>query len=160
MSDLTSDEGPLSGARILIVEDDPIQAIDIHDALSRSGAAEVASAANLEEAAQMLGSGTFDAAILDLRIGERNATTFARHLIQQEIPFLIHTGYPDSAFFNLNWPGCKLLAKPADMGTLVTMAADLLTWRRNRREANASTSAVSSGKPDATLCAAPPCAHL
>lgn len=127
---MTSSE-PLAGARILIVEDDAVQALDLAASLAEAGAAIVGPVASLSEASDLALETACDAAILDLRLRDRNASALARQLLQQGIPFIVYTGYPDSAFFRSDWPGYELVTKPADLQHLLRRVAALIAWKRN-----------------------------
>lgn len=122
---------PLTGARILVVEDDAVQALDLAASLADAGAAIIGPVASLSEASDLALGSACDAAILDLRLRDRNATALARQLLQQGIPFIVYTGYPDSAFFKSDWPGYELVTKPADLKQLMRRMAALIAWKRN-----------------------------
>ena len=120
----------LAGARILVVEDDAVQALDLAASLAEAGASIIGPVASLSEASTLAAEAACDAAILDLRLQDRNATALARQLLQREIPFIIYTGYPDSAFFTSCWPGHEMVTKPAEMKYLIRRVAALLLWKR------------------------------
>jgi DNA-binding response OmpR family regulator len=122
---------PLAGARILVVEDDAVQALDLAASLAEAGAAIIGPVASLAEASDLALRNACDAAILDLRLQDRNATALARQLLQQGVPFIIYTGYPDSAFFLSDWPGYDLVTKPTDPQQLIRRVAALIAWKRN-----------------------------
>lgn len=119
----------LAGRRILVLEDDPMQALDLSASLAEAGASVLGPVATLDEAGQLVSAGDCDAAILDLRLRDRNATALARRLLTERIPFIVYTGYPDSAFFRSDWPGHELVTKPADIGELIGKIAALIAWR-------------------------------
>ena len=116
--------------RILVVEDDAMQALDLAASLSEYGAAVLGPVASLSEASDLASESGCDAAILDLRLQDRNASALARQLLERGIPFIIYTGYPDSAFFRSEWPGYELVAKPADLKYLIGRVAALIAWKR------------------------------
>lgn len=122
---------PLAGTRILVVEDDALQALDLAASLAEAGAAIIGPVASLNEASDLVLENTCDAAILDLRLRDRNATALARQLLQQGVPFIVYTGYPDSAFFKSDWPGYELVTKPADLKHLMRRVAALIAWKRS-----------------------------
>jgi DNA-binding NtrC family response regulator len=121
----------LAGAQILVVEDDAVQALDLAASLAEAGAAVIGPVASLSEASDLAAETACDAAILDLRLRDRNATALARQLLGQGVPFIVYTGYPDSAFFQSDWPGYEIVAKPADSGYLIGRIAALIAWKRN-----------------------------
>jgi len=122
---------PLAGARILVVEDDAVQALDLAASLGEAGADIIGPVASLSEAWDLALENSCDAAILDLRLRDRNATALARQLLHQGVPFIVYTGYPDSAFFRSDWPGYELVTKPADLKHLMRRVAALIAWKRN-----------------------------
>jgi DNA-binding response OmpR family regulator len=117
-----------AGSYVLIVEDDPALSLDLVSSLTGAGATPLGPVTNLEEAEQIIEAIHCDAIILDLRVGNRNATSFAKLLLFKRIPFLIYTGYPDNAYLNLDWPGCGILWKPAEMGSVLAILAGLIAW--------------------------------
>lgn len=119
----------LSGARILIVEDDGFQALEISTSLEEQGARVIGPAATLEDARRLFSENDCDAVILDLRVGDHNATSFAEMLAERGTPFVIQTGYPDSVFSRLAWAGCRKLTKPVDIAELSGAVIELLEWR-------------------------------
>ena len=121
---------PLAGECILIVEDDAMQALDLSGGLIDAGASILGPAANVNEAVTLLSTTACSAAVLDLRVGDRNATSLAKHFLEHRIPFMIYTGYPDSAFFRSDWGGYRLISKPADIGELIRILADLISHFR------------------------------
>jgi CheY-like chemotaxis protein len=57
--------GRLAGKRFLVVEDEPLVALDVADGLTRAGADVVASVASSREALEVVENGELDAALLD-----------------------------------------------------------------------------------------------
>lgn len=114
-----------------MVEDDAVQALDLAASLAEVGAVVIGPVASLNEASDLASVSACDAAILDLRLRDRNATALARQLLQQATPFIVYTGYPDSAFFKSDWPGYELVAKPAELKYLISRVAALISWKRN-----------------------------
>ena len=114
-----------------MVEDDAMQALDLAASLTDAGAAIIGPVASLNEASDLASETGCDAAILDLRLRDRNASALARQLLDQGVPFIVYTGYPDSAFFRSDWPGYELVIKPADVKHLIRRVAALIAWKRN-----------------------------
>ena len=84
------------GLRVLLVEDEPLIAIDTQDALVRFGVKEVVWARNLAEADAAIDAGGFHAAILDLRLGAESSVPLAHRLAALNVPFGFLTGFLDS----------------------------------------------------------------
>jgi DNA-binding NtrC family response regulator len=118
----------LPGKRILIVEDDLLQALDLAAMLEAAGAKVVGPAATLDEALRILRETGCDAVLLDLRVGEHNATSLARQLVKDGVPFVVQTGYPNSIFLKTDWPGCRVILKPVHRDELMLILEDILNW--------------------------------
>jgi DNA-binding NtrC family response regulator len=123
----------LAGSRVLIVEDDAALALDLVASLGDAGADIAGPMTDLDEAQRLVDGGGCDAVVLDLRVGNHNATSFAHVLLRRRIPFLIYTGYPDSAYLNLDWQGCGILSKPAEARVVIEMLAGMIAWGRQEQ---------------------------
>lgn len=122
----------LAGAHILVVEDDAMQALDLAAALSEAGAIIVGPAANIDDALRLITETVCTGAVLDLRVSNRNSTSFAQQLVEKRIPFILHTGYPDSVFLRSNWTGYRLVSKPAIIADLIREMAELIDLQRDQ----------------------------
>lgn len=60
-----SNAGKLAGKRFLIVEDEPLVALDVEDGLTAAGGVVVASVASSKEALELIANTELDAALLD-----------------------------------------------------------------------------------------------
>jgi DNA-binding response OmpR family regulator len=102
--------------RILIVEDEPLIAMMTEDMLTACGHSVSGIAATSDEAIIAIDAGGFDAALLDIRLGEATSTDAADKLRANRIPFLFTTGGPESvaaAYRNVT-----MLPKPFTMADL------------------------------------------
>ncbi|MCB8838865.1 response regulator [Aurantimonas sp. VKM B-3413] len=74
--------------KILIVEDEPIIALDLEEIVQNRSKAEVLLASNLLEAFQMLDEGV-DFALLDINLGcpEETSLPLAQRLLRDQVPF-------------------------------------------------------------------------
>lgn len=79
--------------RVLLVEDEPIVAIALQDILEDLGYEVVGPAFRLARALELAGSETFDAAILDVNMGDGDSYGVADRLRARGIPYLFATGY-------------------------------------------------------------------
>ena len=118
------DGGPLPG-RILIVEDDPIIALDLASIVSSAGMVVVGVVPTTLAAQQIVQRHPVDAAVLDVRLENEDTIAFAKELRVRKLPFLFQTGNPGLvADFS---PPPIVLAKPFDPERLIAALRELLS---------------------------------
>lgn len=83
----------MSGARVLLVEDEGLVALMIEDMLEELGLEVVASAAHVKKACELATTASFDLALLDVNLAGEFAFPVARIVRDRTIPFLFSTGY-------------------------------------------------------------------
>jgi len=109
---------PLSGRRVLLVEDEAIIALDLAALLTDLGALVVGPAHSVADALELLNKGKIDCAALDVNLDGEAVYPVARALETRHIPFVFVTAYHgekvDSQFRN-----CPVLQKPVDFQELV-----------------------------------------
>jgi CheY-like chemotaxis protein len=89
-------QGPtdrLRGARVLVVEDEPLVAMDVAANLTEAGCTVVGPAATLEKAKALIDAGEFDAALIDANLGGQPVDDLAAALTRGNAPFAFLTGY-------------------------------------------------------------------
>src|SRR5215469_3841942 len=86
----------LEGARVLVVEDEFIIALEIQANLEEARATVVGPALTLQQALELAENESLSAAMLDLRLGRDSAAAVAQVLAERHIPFLFYTGQPAS----------------------------------------------------------------
>lgn len=87
---------PDAQQRILIVEDEPVLAFALEEALIEAGFAIAGVATRLDQALARIESGVCDAAVLDADLAGVNAGPAAAALIARGLPFIVLSGYaPD-----------------------------------------------------------------
>ncbi|MDP2334097.1 MAG: response regulator, partial [Reyranella sp.] len=80
---------PLSGLRILVVEDELIILMMIEGMLSDLGCSDVVSAPSVDKALALLDGQPFDIALLDMNLGGRDSRSVAEALERHGVPFAI-----------------------------------------------------------------------
>jgi DNA-binding response OmpR family regulator len=117
--------GTLGGYSILVVDDEPLIALGVTEALSDAGA-EVVTAHDLRTALEAAVNGSVSAAILDVQIGASNCAPVCEALSSQHVPFLFFTG-SDSHDLLREWASVPTLAKPTGEAELIANVEALLT---------------------------------
>jgi CheY-like chemotaxis protein len=102
----------LDGARVLLLEDEFLIALDAEQILKELGADHVETAATLSEAEQRVRDGEFDIALLDVNINGQMSFGLAESLRARGVPIVFATGYElkDRAIPNLDVSLC--VSKP------------------------------------------------
>ena len=83
---------PLFGRHVLVVEDEPLLALDMAAGLGAAGAAVVGPARSLAEAVRLLTVALIDAAVLDVDLGGVEVFPLADELMAAGVPFVFTTG--------------------------------------------------------------------
>jgi DNA-binding response OmpR family regulator len=116
--------GTLGGYSILVVDDEPLIALGVTEALSDAGA-DVVTAHDLRTALEAAVNGRVSAAILDVQIGASDSAPVCEALSSQQVPFLFFTG-SDSHDLLREWASVPTLAKPTGEAELVANVEALL----------------------------------
>ena len=114
----------LKGARVLIVEDAVLLALELETGLSEAGAEIIGPAYELEEAMALLDR-PIDAAVLDANLNGRSVTPVAEALTARRVPFLFATGYGEAG----GAPGgydAPVIRKPYDVTQVAAAVSELL----------------------------------
>ena len=86
-------EGSLRKARVLLIEDEPLIAMDMSDTLEEAGCIVVGTAVSVPEALRLISETEFDAALLDANLGGEPVDEVASALTRRGKPFAFVTGY-------------------------------------------------------------------
>jgi light-regulated signal transduction histidine kinase (bacteriophytochrome)/CheY-like chemotaxis protein len=119
---------PLSGAQLLVVEDQFLIAMEVEAVLTEAGAGRVEICATLDEAFARLGQFRPDAAILDVQLGSGTSAPLARQLVEAGIPFAFASGFSDSGL-PADLPPAPLIRKPYGAPALVGAVVALLAGK-------------------------------
>jgi DNA-binding response OmpR family regulator len=121
-------QADLSGARVLIVEDEYYLADDLSRALREAGAQVVGPVGSLPEAQAAVDERSFDCAVLDMNLRGEAAFPIADRLGKAGIPFVIATGY-NSIALPERFRGLPRVEKPFDMRQLLEAIPALMNGR-------------------------------
>ena len=83
----------LRGKRIMIVEDEPLVAMDMQSMLSAAGCQVIGPAGTMDEAKRLLAAGGCDAALVDVNLKGEPIDELLSVLRQEGVPFAFVTGY-------------------------------------------------------------------
>jgi DNA-binding response OmpR family regulator len=134
--------GDLTGRSILVVEDEPLIALDVQAALRGAGA-DIVAATDATDAVRLVAKSKLSAAVLDVDLGDLDCWVVCRLLDRAKVPFLFYTGYAKSDVFE-DWPAAPVLAKPASHEQIVAAVATLLRAGRAPATPGATAAASSS----------------
>ena len=110
---------------VLLVEDEPLIALDIEHRL-RSEGARVITAGHLDAALYMAEHPDLSSAVVDLCLGEESATPIFRRLAHRNLPFVVYTGYATEALAR-EWPAATIIQKPASLNVIADALARALS---------------------------------
>lgn len=111
---------------VLILEDEPLIAMDLKMAFEDAGVSAHA-AANCERAFELLDSQPILAAILDVNLGHgKTCDGVAVELRKRGIPFVLHTGDLDRRGEHLREIDAPVIPKPSESSYVVNRLLELL----------------------------------
>lgn len=118
-------QGPLAGRVILVVEDEPLIALDIQQAFQDAGASTM-SARTLAAALLAVEDRSLSAAIVDHALGDGDSSEICERLKERDVPFVTYSG-----FANLDGACAEAehVSKPASPSVLVATVKGLLAGR-------------------------------
>lgn len=115
----------LEGKRILVVEDEPLLAMDIAGQLQEAGAYVVGPVASVEAALRMIEEYRLDAALLDANLQGYPVDDVAASLSNRNVPFIFVSGY-DRDTLPAAFDATELLVKPFESSRLIDMTGRLV----------------------------------
>jgi DNA-binding response OmpR family regulator len=113
---------PLAGRSILLVEDEPLIALDIQVAFEKAGA-RVFAVRVMSDAMRFVDEAGLSAAVLDFGRENAEADAICGRLKERAIPFVLHSGYGHVGDVS---EGGAVVPKPADPNDLVKTVVGLL----------------------------------
>jgi len=103
----------VSGRRVLLVEDEALVAMMIEEFLVEGGHCVIGPISRASEAVDAAKQGEFDAAVLDVNLGDGMAYPVAEILAARGIPFIFVTGY-EIETIDERFAGVPILQKPIE----------------------------------------------
>lgn len=119
----------LAGARVLLVEDEPLIALELEQFLAACGAEIVGPAPTVRAALAALQAGRPDVAVLDLNLRGEKSTPVARALKATGVPLVLATGYSRHQLDDPVLLEAPLIPKPVNPRELVLVLSGLLSSR-------------------------------
>lgn len=103
---------PLSGRRVLVVEDESLVAMLLETILEDMGCTPVGPASNIDDGEAMARDTVgLDAALLDVNVAGRQVFPVAAALKERGVPFVFSTGYGEGGLPD-EWRGTTTIQKP------------------------------------------------
>lgn len=116
---------PLAGKRYLVIEDEPLVAMEIATILREAGADIIGPAGNIAAAFDLIDSASVDAVLLDANLGGRPVDDIAAALTAKHLPFAFVSGYGKQSLPQ-SFADTRLLSKPFDAPHLLEVALGLV----------------------------------
>jgi PAS domain S-box-containing protein len=116
----------LVGTRVLLVEDEPLIAIEMESELTSLGIDVIGPASDVQSAKRLISENTLDAALVDANLNGLSVEEVAAALTLQSIPFAFVTGYGRETLPK-RFRDAPLLGKPIERNALVSTLSDLLS---------------------------------
>ena len=120
-----SQANTLRGRRVLLIEDEPLVALDMESELMSLGLDVVGPASNVAAASRLIDEGGFEVALLDANLHGQSVEQVAGALAVRRVPFAFATGYGREGL-PPRFADRPMLAKPFDRERLARMLLDLL----------------------------------
>lgn len=113
----------LEKKRILILEDDPLLALDLEDFFTELGAKVIGPVSSVEQALQAVSSG-IDGAVLDLNLRGVYSYPVIEILAKAGTPLVVCSGYAELPDTRTELTDIVLLPKPCDLRVLQARLAE------------------------------------
>ena len=123
---------PFVGAKVLVVEDDAVIAMEIETTLREVGCTPLGPLASIAGALATLKTERPDAVLLDLGLADGRATPVAEALAAGGVPFALLTGYAETDLEGA-LASVPLLAKPFELDAIERTVGQLLDEHRAAR---------------------------
>jgi len=121
------DKQSLAGKRVIIIEDEPLVAMDLESCLAAAGCEVVGSAGTVRDAKTLCAEAACDAALIDVNIAGQPVDELAATLTKRNIPFAFVTGYGREALPQ-GFRDALVVGKPFDETALIA-TVELLAYQ-------------------------------
>lgn len=111
---------------VLIVEDDPLIALDLEETIQAFGVKSVRSAANVSHALKKISDDAPDFVLLDVGLGREESFAVAEQLQALKISFAFVTGHSSASVFPAQFARRPFLTKPYAQDALLAL---LKNWQ-------------------------------
>jgi two-component SAPR family response regulator len=118
-TEMTTEDQPLRGARILVAEDDAILAFDMVSQLQKAGAEVLGPAMTLAHTLDFAKAVLLICAVLDVNLGRETVFPAAQVLKERGVSIVFYTGYNKPEALRREWPEAQVLIKPASPEVLI-----------------------------------------
>jgi CheY-like chemotaxis protein len=118
-------DNPLSGRRVLVVEDEIIVSWLLQDMLADLGCEVVGPAARIDQALAMIETEALDAVLLDLNLNGQMSYPVADALVARGVPFVFSTGHAKNRLLE-GYQNFPVLQKPFHRLEVVDAFANVL----------------------------------
>jgi PAS domain S-box-containing protein len=115
----------IAGRRILVVDDEPLIAMDIVASLEEEGCKIVGPAATLQKALKLIESAEIDAALLDANLAGDPVDVLASALLRRKKPFAFVSGYGREGLPE-SFRQATLIKKPFQRQNLIDVVQDMV----------------------------------
>jgi DNA-binding NtrC family response regulator len=116
----------LGTARVLIVEDEMLIALDLADIVEAAGGVVIGPVGSVREALLAAVDGAIDAAILDVNLPDGDITPVMDELLRRHVPFLIYTGGGATEAMMARKSDIPILRKPAQPNLIITILSNIM----------------------------------
>lgn len=126
---LVKSDRPAPRCSVLVVEDEPLIAMQLQMDLEDDGHYVLGPATTLAEGLQLARAGGFEVAVLDVNLGGQNSVEIADVLIERGIPFALATGFNDVSSLPVSMHNQARISKPYDSDQLRALIKKLTDKR-------------------------------
>ena len=124
----------LTGALVLVAEDQIFIAMDLALAVEDAGGEVAGPVASVENALALIETRPITAAILDFNLTDGDITPVATLLLDANIPLIIQSGVGIPPELAMRFPDIVVFIEPYVAADLVSKLADLIAEKRNLAE--------------------------